>query len=420
MEELDRINIQTTSSERQTLQTVVNNGPINLTTQVSDVPQIQTVLQDNIAPITSVINNPFVEVTSVNGMTGDVITEAQILGFVANKFYKANTLISYEGNLYWAKQDFTSTSVFDVNDWNLIEATGVSEWDDIQNKPTFATVATSGLYNDLSGKPNFATVATSGSYNDLSDQPSINNGSLTIKRNNTLLGSFTANSSSNVDVNVSVPVQISDLINDDNYLRGVVSQTINPDFSSSGIIISSDGKDFYPHSYAEAIHTLGGSDVETELGNLASSIDNIPTQNELIDLFFPVGTVRYFYDNKSHTNFLGKTWVEVMDYDLVAYAALSAQTTIAKSKNISSVTGSGGDYTVNFSKNMADTNYIAFVSGEVGGRGNEVIGVFSKAVGSFHYDFSSYSGSATTPTQVNIAVFGRLATPEYRKWRRTA
>lgn len=402
MEELDRINIQTTSSEGQTLQTVVNNGPINLTTQVSDVPQIQTVLQDNISPITSVINNPFVEVTSVNGMTGDVITEAEIFSFMPHKFYKQNTLISYDGNLYWAKQDFTTGASFVRSDWNLIEATGVSEWDDIQNKP------------------NFATVATSGSYNDLLNQPSINNGSLTIKRNNELLGTFTANSSSNVDVNVTVPVQISDLTNDDNYLRGVVSQTINPDFSSSGIIISSDGKDFYPHSYAEVIHTLGGSDVETELGNLASSIDNIPTQNELIDLFFPVGTIRYFYDNKSHTSFLGKTWVEVMDYDLVAYATLSAQTTIAKSKNISSITGSNGDYTVNFSKNMADTNYIAFVSGEVGGRGNEVIGVFSKAVGSFHYDFSSYSGSASTPSEVNIAVFGRLATPEYRKWRRTA
>lgn len=190
--------------------------------------------------------------------------------------------------------------------------------------------------------------------------------------------------------------------------------------ANTGIIKDSSGNDFYPHSYAEAIHTLGGSDVETELGNLASSIDNIPTQNDLIDLFFPVGTVRYFYDNNSHANFLGKTWTEILDYDLVAYAALTAQTTIAKSKNISSVTGSGGNYTVNFSKNMADTNYIAFVSGEVGGTGNEIIGVYSKAVGSFHYDFCSYSGSATTPTQINIAVFGRLATPEYRKWRRTA
>ena len=54
------------------------------------------------------------------------------------------------------------------SDWN--SSSGVSE---ILNKPTLATVATSGSYNDLSGKPTLATVATSGSYNDLSNKPTI-------------------------------------------------------------------------------------------------------------------------------------------------------------------------------------------------------------------------------------------------------
>lgn len=189
--------------------------------------------------------------------------------------------------------------------------------------------------------------------------------------------------------------------------------------ANTGIIKDSSGNDFYPHSYAEAIHTLGGSDVETELGNLASSIDNIPTQNDLINLFFPVGTVRYFYDNKSHTNFLGKTWVEVMDFDLVAYANIE-NSGIVNSKNISSISVSGTTWTCNFSKTMANTNYVAFVSGEVGGTGQEIIGVFGKTTARFNYDFANYSGSGVTPAQVNIAVFGRLATPEYRKWRRTA
>ena len=173
MSEIREYTINTTSQEGQSIQTTVNDNPIQLTTQVQDVPQIQSVIQDNTVTVSSVINNPFVEVTSVNGMTGDVITEAEILDFISNHFYKKNTLISHSGNLYWAKQDFTSTSVFDVNDWNLIEATGVSEWDDIQNKPNFAAVATSGSYNDLSNKPNLSTVATSGSYNDLSNKPSI-------------------------------------------------------------------------------------------------------------------------------------------------------------------------------------------------------------------------------------------------------
>lgn len=68
---------------------------------------------------------------------------------------------------------------------------GSVEWSDVNNKPTFATVATNGSYNDLknkptiptipstwewaniSNKPAFKTVATSGNYNDLTNKPTI-------------------------------------------------------------------------------------------------------------------------------------------------------------------------------------------------------------------------------------------------------
>ena len=55
-------------------------------------------------------------------------------------------------------------------------------WGDITNKPTFATVATSGSYNDLTSKPDLsvyalssslATVATTGAYSDLTGTPTI-------------------------------------------------------------------------------------------------------------------------------------------------------------------------------------------------------------------------------------------------------
>jgi hypothetical protein len=69
----------------------------------------------------------------------------------------------------------------------VISSTGWADWTSITNKPTFATIATSGAYSDLtgipstfastwslvSGKPSFATVATSGSYSDLSGRPSL-------------------------------------------------------------------------------------------------------------------------------------------------------------------------------------------------------------------------------------------------------
>lgn len=103
-----------------------------------------------------------------------------------------------------------------------------------------ATVATSGSYNDLSNKPTIpaaqvqsnwtqttttaadyiknkptlATVATSGSYNDLSNKPTIptvNNATLTIQKNGATVKTFTANASSNVTANITVPTTVAEL-----------------------------------------------------------------------------------------------------------------------------------------------------------------------------------------------------------------
>ena len=115
------------------------------------------------------------------------------------------------------------------SDWNA--SSGVAQ---ILNKPTLATVATSGSYNDLSNKPTIptatsdltndgadgsstyveadelATVATTGNYSDLSGTPTIptvNNATLTIKQNNTTLGTFTANASTGTTVTISTPTR---------------------------------------------------------------------------------------------------------------------------------------------------------------------------------------------------------------------
>jgi len=64
---------------------------------------------------------------------------------------------------------------------------------------------------------NLNPVAFTGSYNDLSDKPTIptvNDGKLTISRNGTALGSFTANQSSLLGIDISVPTKTSDLVND--------------------------------------------------------------------------------------------------------------------------------------------------------------------------------------------------------------
>lgn len=110
-----------------------------------------------------------------------------------------------------------------------------------------ATVATSGSYNDLSNKPTIpaaqvqsnwtqttttaadyiknkptlATVATSGSYNDLSNKPTIptvNNATLTIQKNGTTVKTFTANASSNVTANITVPTTVAELSDSSTYV----------------------------------------------------------------------------------------------------------------------------------------------------------------------------------------------------------
>lgn len=167
------------------------------------------------------------------------------------------------------------------SDWSA--NSGVAQ---ILNKPTLATVATSGSYNDLSDKPTIptvnnatltiqkngtdvqtftanqstnatanitvptktsdltndgadntstyveadelATVATSGNYSDLSGKPTIptvNNATLTIQKNGTTVNTFTANASSNVTANITVPTATSDLTNNSGFLTSSTAVT---------------------------------------------------------------------------------------------------------------------------------------------------------------------------------------------------
>ena len=69
--------------------------------------------------------------------------------------------------------------------------------------------------------PSLATVATSGSYTDLSNKPTIptvNNATLTIQKNGSNVATFTANASSNVTANITVPTKVSQLTNDSGFL----------------------------------------------------------------------------------------------------------------------------------------------------------------------------------------------------------
>lgn len=103
-------------------------------------------------------------------------------------------------------------------------------YNDLSNKPTIPAAQVNSDWDAASGvaqilnKPTLATVATSGSYNDLSNKPTIptvNNATLTIQKNGTTVKTFTANASSNVTANITVPTKTSDITNDSGYITGV-------------------------------------------------------------------------------------------------------------------------------------------------------------------------------------------------------
>ena len=105
-------------------------------------------------------------------------------------YYKGETGKSGADEVYIGPEPPTDPQ---VKLWVDTEAqsVGAVDWNDVGNKPNFATVATSGSYNDLTDKPvipeapdltpyaktaDLSTVATSGSYEDLINKPNLFDG----------------------------------------------------------------------------------------------------------------------------------------------------------------------------------------------------------------------------------------------------
>jgi len=104
---------------------------------------------------------------------------------------------------------------------NNTTAQTVSSSEALSGSISLHKIAKTGSYGDLLNTPSFATVATSGSYTDLDNKPTIptvNNATLTIQKNGTQVATFTANASSNVTANITIPTTVSSFTNDAGYI----------------------------------------------------------------------------------------------------------------------------------------------------------------------------------------------------------
>jgi hypothetical protein len=74
------------------------------------------------------------------------------------------------------------------------------------------------ISNALSSKANTSHTHTKSEITDFPTIPTVNNATLTIQKNGTTVKTFTANASSNVTANITVPTKTSDLTNDSGFL----------------------------------------------------------------------------------------------------------------------------------------------------------------------------------------------------------
>jgi hypothetical protein len=109
---------------------------------------------------------------------------------------------------------------------------------DIFNPSNYLTK--SEIQSDYATKASLANVATSGDYSDLLNKPTIpaaaNDATLTIQKNSTTINTFTANASSDVTVNITVPTAVSDLSDAGSYYT---QAEIDSDYLASAVYDSS-------------------------------------------------------------------------------------------------------------------------------------------------------------------------------------
>ena len=140
-------------------------------------------------PVGDLVAGLQTEITSSSKLASDLVDDTG----QTNKFMTSAEKTKLSGIAAGAEVNVQS-------DWNQTTTTAD---DYIKNKPTLAAVATSGSYNDLSNKPTI---------------PTVNNATLTIQKNGTTVKTFTANASTNVTANITVPTKTSDITNDSNFV----------------------------------------------------------------------------------------------------------------------------------------------------------------------------------------------------------
>ena len=247
------------------------------------------------------------------------------------------------------------------SDWSVTDSTSDAY---IKNKPSLATVATSGKYSDLTGTPTI---------------PTVNNGTLTIQKNGTTVKTFTANSSSNVTANITVPTKVSELTNDSNYATTSQLPTVNNGKLTIKVEGTEKGSFTANQSTASEINIQASDLGLTGAMKFIGKFDTLPeTTNYEAGNVIIVGSKEYILIDNSGT----KSWDELGDESSHALKSVT-------------ITGTGA---LSGGGNLEANRTITHTAGSAA---NKSSGLYK-----FSTDAYSHIGSVTAVTKSDITALG--------------
>ena len=215
----------------------VNNLPFAVIDYSSDIETLEQKVANNSTAIGALQENTVPKTRKINNkaLSSDITLGAADVGVNETTFpglKKTGTVTGVKMN---GTTKNPSSGVVDLG----TVITAHQSLDGKQDKITSSNKLAASLVSGL------ATVATSGSYNDLSNKPTIptvNNGKLTIQKNGTDVATFTANQSTNVTANITVPTKVSEITNDSGFTTNkgtVTSVAVKMNGTTKGTVTSS-------------------------------------------------------------------------------------------------------------------------------------------------------------------------------------
>lgn len=202
------------------IKTIIENNLVGGTTGTAVYPVTSTmaVYDSNNECVDDILKRRTVNIsTNYNtDHTVEILTVAQALA----KVPASDRVPGFSGDVKTA--DGWVNLRFSKNNWTFTEAdwTNTNNWivKNLEISSSGGGVTADDVNTILNNKWNtLASVATSGNYNDLSNLPAIGNGTISIRRNNSLVGSFSVNQTTNQSLNITVPTAMSELTNDSKY-----------------------------------------------------------------------------------------------------------------------------------------------------------------------------------------------------------